>query len=586
MSGDALATAAVLVGMFALLASDRFPPSGILLGGLAALVLGDVIDPVTGFSGFANQAPLTVAALYVVAAGARRTGLLAGVTGKVLGGDGGRSSMARLCVPVAGISSVFNNTPMVAMLLPEVAGWARRRRLPVSRFLMPLSFAAILGGTVTLIGTSTNLVVSGVLEQQGYEPFSLFELTPVGLPVAVVGLAVLIGAATTLLPDRADPALEAVSALREYALHLEVEPGGALVGTSITDAGLRSLSGVYLADIVRSDRHLGPVSPDEVLEGGDLLIFVGDVTDVLDLRSRSGLRPPPEQADVLGDAREPLYFEAVVGRESDLVGRTMKEVGGRTGYRAAVVAIHRSGSRVAGKLGDVELHAGDTLVLLASSDLRTARRAMEDFLVIAPLHEAVPVIGSKARWVALALAAFVVCAGLELTTVFEAALIAAVVVIGARVVSFAEAKRSVDLDVIVMIAAALGIGAAVESSGLAQDIADAATTALGSFGVVGLVLGIFVTTSLLTEIVTNNAAAAVVLPISLRAADTVGLDLRIMAVGVAVVASSSFLTPVGYQTNAMVYGPGNYRFVDFVRVGGIVNLVVLAAATTMVVTLG
>ncbi len=586
MSGDALATAAVLVGMFALLASDRFPPSGILLGGLAALVLGDVIDPVTGFSGFANQAPLTVAALYVVAAGARRTGLLAGVTGKVLGGDGGRSSMARLCVPVAGISSVFNNTPMVAMLLPEVAGWARRRRLPVSRFLMPLSFAAILGGTVTLIGTSTNLVVSGVLEQQGYEPFSLFELTPVGLPVAVVGLAVLIGAATTLLPDRADPALEAVSALREYALHLEVEPGGALVGTSITDAGLRSLSGVYLADIVRSDRHLGPVSPDEVLEGGDLLIFVGDVTDVLDLRSRSGLRPPPEQADVLGDAREPLYFEAVVGRESDLVGRTMKEVGGRTGYRAAVVAIHRSGSRVAGKLGDVELHAGDTLVLLASSDLRTARRAMEDFLVIAPLHEAVPVIGSKARWVALALAAFVVCAGLELTTVFEAALIAAVVVIGARVVSFAEAKRSVDLDVIVMIAAALGIGAAVESSGLAQDIADAATTALGSFGVVGLVLGIFVTTSLLTEIVTNNAAAAVVLPISLRAADTVGLDLRIMAVGVAVVASSSFLTPVGYQTNARVYGPGNYRFVDFVRVGGIVNLVVLAAATTMVVTLG
>ena len=586
MSADALATLAVLVGMFALLASDRFPPSGVLLGGLAVLVLGDVIDPAAGFAGFANQAPLTVAALYVVAAGARRTGLLAGITGRVLGGDGGRSSMARLCIPVAGISSVFNNTPMVAMLLPEVASWARSRRLPVSRFLMPLSFAAILGGTVTLIGTSTNLVVSGVLEQQGYEPFGLFELTPVGLPVAIVGLAVLIGAATGLLPDRADPALEAVSALREYALHLEVEPGGALVGTSITDAGLRSLSGVYLADIVRNDRHLGPVSPDELLEAGDLLIFVGDVTDVLDLRARVGLRPPPEQADVLDDAREPLYFEAVIGRESDLVGRTLKEVGGRTGYRAAVVAIHRSGTRVEGKLGDVELHAGDTLVLLASSDLRTARRAMEDFLVIAPLQHAVPVIGRKARWVALGLAVFVVCAGFELTTVFEAALIAAGIVIGARVVSFAEAKRSIDLDVIVMIAAALGIGTAVETSGLAQDIAGGLTDGLGFLGVVGVVLGILITTSLLTEIVTNNAAAAVVVPIAIRAADAVDLDLRIMAVGVAVVASSSFLTPIGYQTNAMVYGPGNYRFGDFVRVGGIINLVVLAAATTMVVTLG
>ncbi len=583
MSGDALATLGVLVAMFGMLASDRFPPSGVLLAGLAVLVLGDVIDAEAGFAGFANQAPLTVAALYVVAAGARRTGLLAGITGRVLGGSGGRSSMARLCLPVAGISSVFNNTPMVAMLLPEVASWARSRRLPVSRFLMPLSFAAILGGTITLIGTSTNLVVSGVLEQRGLAPFGLFELSPIGLPVAAAGLAVLVGFSPRLLPDRADPALAAVTALREYALHLEVEPGGALVGTSITDAGLRSLSGVYLADIVRNDRHLGPVSPDEILEAGDLLIFVGDVTDVLDLRSRTGLRPPPEQADVLDDAREPLYFETVIGRESDLVGRTLKEVGGRTGYRAAVVAIHRSGTRVTGKLGDVELHAGDTLVLLASSDLRTARRAMEDFLVIAPLRHAVPVIGRKARWVAAALGMFVVAAGFELTSVFEAALIAAGIVIAGRVVSFAEAKRSIDLNVILMIAASLGIGTAVDSSGLAQEIADLLTGGLGSLGVVGVVLGILLTTTLLTEIVTNNAAAAVVVPIALRAAESVDLDIRVMAVGVAVMASSSFLTPIGYQTNAMVYGPGNYRFV---RVGGIVNVVVLATTTAAVVLLG
>lgn len=335
MSGDAIATAVVLLVMFALLAADRFPPSGVLLAGLSTLVLGGIVDVDAGFAGFSNQAPLTVAALYVVAAGARRTGLLTGITARVLGGTGGRTSLARLCTPVAGLSTVFNNTPLVAMLMPEVSAWARSRRLPASRFLMPLSFAAILGGTVTLIGTSTNLVVSGVLEQQGREPFGLFELTPVGLPVALVGLAVLIGIAATWIPDRTDPAARAVTAMREYALHLEVEPASALVGRSVSDAGLRNLSGVYLADIIRGDRHLGPVDPDEVLDGGDVLIFVGDVTDVIDLRSRPGLRAPQDQADVVASSRAPRYFEAVVGRESPLVGRTLKEVGGRTGYRAA-----------------------------------------------------------------------------------------------------------------------------------------------------------------------------------------------------------------------------------------------------------
>jgi di/tricarboxylate transporter len=586
VSGDALATLVVLLAMFALLASDRFPPSGVILAGLSVLVVGDVVDPAVGFSGFSNQAPLTVAALYVVAAGARRTGLLAGVTARLLGGDGGRSSLARMCAPVAGLSAVFNNTPLVAMLMPDVAAWARGRRLPVSRFLMPLSFAAILGGSVTLIGTSTNLVVSGVLEQQGLEPLGLFELTPVGLPVAVIGLVVLVGVAVKLVPERSDLALEAMTALKEYALHLEVQPGGPLVGVSVSDAGLRNLSGVFLADLVRGERHIGPVSPDEVLEPGDLLIFVGDVSDVIDLRARPGLAPPAEQAAVLANAREPLYFEAVIGRESPLVGRTLKEVGGRTGYRAAAVAIHRAGVRVRGKLGDIVLHAGDTLVLLAGSDLRSARGAMQDFLVIAPLNHGVPVISAGARWVALSLGVFVVCATAELTTTFEAALLAAGIVVATRVVSFAEAKRSVDLDVVLMIAAALGIGSAVESSGLAHDIAEAATDGLGALGVTGVVLGILVSTMLLTEVVTNNAAAAVMVPIAVRVAGEVDIDVRVMAVGIAVTASSSFLTPIGYQTNAMVFGPGGYRFADFARVGGVIVVSVLATTTTMVVLVG
>lgn len=586
MSGEALVTAGVLVVLFGLLASDRFPPSGVLLGGLSVLVVADVVDPGAGFSGFSNQAPLTVAALYVVAAGARRTGLLAGTTARLLGGGGQASSLTRLCVPVAALSAIFNNTPLVAMLMPEVASWARSRRVAVSRYLMPLSFAAILGGSITLIGTSTNLVVSGVLSQQGFEPLGLFELSPIGLPVAAAGLVALITVGVRLLPDRSDPAAEAVTALRDFALHLAVDQTGPLVGVSVEDAGLRHLSGVFLADLVRGDRHLGPVSPLEVLEGGDLLIFVGDVGDVLDLRGRPGLVAPIDQEAVLASAREPLYFEAVIGRESPLVGRTLKEVGGRVGYRAAAVAIHRAGSAVAGKLGDVELHAGDTLILLAGSDLRQARRAMEDFLVIAPLAQAVPVILRGARWVAVAVAAFVGLSTLGVVSILEAALVAAAIVIGARVVTFAEGKRAVDLDVVLMIAASLGIGAAVESSGLAADLAGFATGSLGFAGPIGVVVGILVITSLLTEVITNNAAAAVVAPIAIRAAGDVGIDYRVMAIGVAIMASSSFLTPIGYQTNAMIYGPGGYRFGDFTRVGGVLNLTVLAMTTAMVMTLG
>lgn len=586
MPGDAATTLAVLVVMLVVLARDRFAPSGVLMAALASLILVDVIDAEGAFAGFANPAPLTVAALYVVAGGARRAGFLAGVTSWLLGGDGGRRSLARLCAPVAVLSALFNNTPLVAMVLPEVAAWSRRNRLPVSRFLMPMSFAAILGGTMTVIGTSTSLVVSGVLQQQGMEPLGLFEQSPVGVPVAIVGLLVLVLIAVRGLPRRSDPGLDAIDALREFALHLEIQPNGPLVGRSVADAGLRNLSGVFLADLIRGERHIGPISPDEVLEAGDLLVFVGDVSDVIDLRSRPGLQPAEDEESILAQAREPLFFEAVIGRESPLVSRTLREIGGRSGYRASAVAIHRAGARLQGKLGDVELHPGDTLVLLAGSDLRQARGAMQDFLVLAPITDALPIIGRRARWVAVAVAAFVVLAATGLASTFEAALVSAAVVVGAKVLTFAEAKRSVNLDVVLIIATSLGIGRAVEVSGLAAGVADGITGTAGSLGPIGVVAGLLLATAVLTEVVTNSAAAAIMVPVALRAAASVDLDPRMAAVGIAIMASSSFLTPIGYQTNAMVYGPGGYRFLDFTRVGSLVAAAVLVVTTTMVTVLG
>jgi len=586
MSLDALVTLVVLVVMFATLTRDRVPPSLVLLTGLTTLVLADVVDVATGFAGFGAEAPLTVAALYVVAHGARRTGLLAPVTTRLLRGDGGPATILRMGVPVAGTSALFNNTPLVAMLIPEVTSWARRNDVSVSRLLMPLSFAAVLGGTVTLIGTSTNLVVSGVLDQQGLGPLGFFEQAPIGIVVAVVGLVALAGVGVRLLPDRRDPTTGAVETLRDYAMHLEVDHGGPLVGLDLAAAGLRGLTGVYLADIVRGERRLGPVAPDEVLEGGDLLVFVGDASGVIDLRDRPGLRAPDEQDDVLADATAPKYFDVVIGRGSPLVGRTLKEIGGRDGYRAAAIAIHRAGEPVGGKLGEVRLRAGDMLVVFADRDLQRSRRATEDFLLIAAVDEVVPVVRGDARWVVLAMLAFVVTGATGLLSVLEGALVAAGILVATRTVRFQEAKRAVDLDVVLMVAAALGVGAAVELSGLAGDVAGAITGLLGGFGRAGVVLGVLVSVMALTEVVTNNAAAAVLTPIALRTAEVVDVDPRTMAIGVAIMASASFLTPIGYQTNAMVYGPGGYRFGDFTRVGGIITLTSLIATTAGVLLLG
>ncbi len=579
MTADAWMTLALLVALLVALAWDRFPPVGVLLAGLVTLVLVDVIDTDAAFAGFAAQAPLTVAALYVVAGGARRTGLLAPLTGSVLRGDGGRRSLAVLTAPVAALSAVFNNTPLVAMLVPDVSAWARRRGLPASRFLMPLSFATILGGTVTLIGTSTNLVVSGVVEQAGGEPFSLFELTPVGLPVALVGLGLLVLAAPVLLPDRVAPGAT-VGTARSFRAELAVEPGGPLDGAPDPAA---VVPGLVLVDVIRDGLRLGPDSGG--LRGGDRLVVSGAARDVLDAGARAGLAPAG-QGDVLTRVKVPGYHEAVVGRGSPLVGLTTDELRRRADGRAVVLGIHRSGARLPAAHDELTIRPGDTLILVSGRDLRRSRWAEEEFVLVASIDDAVPVLGRKAPVVALAVVVFAAAAVSGTLSTLEAALAAAAIVVAGRALTFTEAQRSVDLDVVVMIAAALGIGRAVDETGLAAEIADVCTGLLGGLGAFGVVAGLLLATTLLTEVITNNAAAAIVVPIGLATAGQIDLDPRVVAVGIAVMASSSFLTPVGYQTNAMVYGPGGYRFGDFVRLGAVLNLAVLLTTTSMVLLTG
>ena len=586
MSADAWITLAVVLATLVLLATDRVPPAAAVLGATVLLLVLGVTDEAAAFSGFSNPAPLTVAALYVLARGAEKTGLLGPVVTRLLGARvAGRRTLVRLLVPAASASAFLNNTPLVAMLIPEVTTWSAGKRVSPSRFLLPLSYAAILGGTVTVLGTSTNLVVSGLLDASGQEPLALFELAPIGGLSAAAGLALLILLAPVLVPERRGAAELLTDEMREFVVQMEVEPGGRMDGVDVAAARLRNLEGVYLVEVERDAQVIAPVAPTTVLEGGDRLRFAGRADLVVDLQRMRGLKSSEDEHLLAVDSLRHTFFEAVVGAQSPLVNRTLRDVEFRARYQAAVLAIHRAGQRIEAKLGQVRIEAGDTLLLLAGPDFRTRWRDRHDFLLVARLGGPPPSSSRKAPIVGAVALAVVGLAAFEVLPILQAALLAAATLVLTRVLTVSEARDSVDLNVVVLIAAAFGLGAAIETTGLAETIARGLVDLLAPLGAFGIVLGVVLATTVLTEVITNNAAAVVLFPIVIQVATAAGLDARTLAIAVAVAASSSFLTPMGYQTNTMVYGPGGYRFADYLRAGIPLNLTVVTVISTVTWTL-
>ena len=587
MTVDAWLTLALVVVTVAVLASERLSPPFAVFGAVTVLLGAGVIDVEEAFSGFSNPAPITVAALYVLAAAAEKTGVLEGISARLMigrsPGASERRLLTRILVPTAVSSGFVNNTPIVAMAAPAVLSWSRRTGEPPSRFLMPISFAAILGGLLTLIGTSTNLVVSGLLEQSGRAPLGLFEISRVGVPVALAGVALLIVITPWLLPIR-KPAIELTAAdAREFTVEMIVVSGSMLAGRSIREANLRNLQGVFLVEVERDGRRIAPVSPDEVLVEGDRLTFAGNVEQVLDLQRMAGLVSAEERHfSIGGSALRRKLFEVVVAEGSSLAGATLKEVGFRSKYGAAVLAIHRAGGRVQAKLGEVDLRPGDVLLVLADPGFRRRSLERRDFLVIAPLSGETPPRREKAPIVALVGAALLVLAGTGALDIVVAALLAAFALVALRVLTPAEARDAVDLNVVILIAASFGLGAAIFSSGLAERIAHGVTGLAGDSTDVGLLAGVLLTTLLLTELITNNAAAVLMFPIAVAVATEASLDPRPFAIAVAVGASASFLTPIGYQTNTMVYGIGGYHFGDFARLGLPLTILVLIVSLLVI----
>jgi len=579
VTADAWITLGVVGLTIVLLARDFTAPAAIVFGAVVVLLVAGVVEPFQAFTGFGNPAPITVAALYVVAAGIERTGVLNRIVDFVLGSGGGeRRTLTRLLLPTAGASAFLNNTPIVAMMVPPVSRWSQRMGRSVSRYLMPLSFAAMLGGMVTLIGTSTNVVVSGLLEASGLEPMGFFELSKIGLPVAVGGVALMVLLAPITLPARR-PARQDIEDVREFVVEMRVDRGGPLDGLSVADADLRHLAGVFLAQIERNRETIAPVSPSTVLRGGDRLRFVGNAREVADVHDRAGLTPESQEHAVAIPTGRHAFFEAVIGDASPLVGASLKAIGFRDRYQAAVLAIHRAGQRVEGKLGEVRLKTGDTLLVLAAPAFQDRWHGTNDFLLVSRFGGPEPARSTKIVPATVIGLAVIVGAGSGLLPILEASLIGAIAMVVLGVLNPNEARNAVDLDVIVVIASSFGLGAAITGTGLAQRLADGLMGGAEDLGPAAVVLAVSLATLALTEAITNNAAAVLMFPVAIAAAADVGADPRAFAFVVALMASASFLTPIGYQTNTMVWGPGGYRFGDYARLGApltVLTLIVVA----------
>ena len=574
-SWQATLTAIVLFGVLWLILLVQRSPDMAMLGGVIVLLVTGVLSPAEAFRGMANEGMLTVAALFVVAAAMERTGALATLVERVLGRPRSlTSAQARVMAMPAFLSAVMNNTPVVALMVPAVRDWAKKNRLSVSRLLMPMNNAVVLGGLCTLIGTSTNVIVSCLVSQKTGSPLAMFDITWLGIPLLAIGSVYILTASRFLLKDRR-PAMSESDDPRQYSLEMVVEEGSPLVGRTIEAAGLRGLASMFLMEIDRDGHVIAAVAPTERLEEGDRLVFVGDVDSVVDLQKIRGMRPATDQVFKLDDPRsERILVEAVVSNSCPLVGRTIRQVRFRSTYDAVVIAVARNGERLRMKMGDVALEPGDTVLVEASPQFVERQRSSRDFYLVSEVHGS-PTPRHDRSWVALTiLAGMVAAAALGLLPMIAAAMAAAAMVVATRCLTSSEARRAIEWEALLLIASSFGIARAMDTTGLAGAIADSTVAAAGS-DLRWVLAAIYLVAMLFTEVMSNNAAAVLVFPIAWQAAADLWANPMPFVIAVTVAASCGFATPMGYQTNLMIYGAGGYRFSDYLRFGGPLNLIVM-----------
>lgn len=573
----------VTIGVLLVLIFTRVRPHIAMITALTLLLATGILNADQALAGFSNAGLITVAAMFIVAAGLHASGGVDIMVKSFLGTPKTiRGSYLRMFTPVVFLSAFLNNTPVVATMVPGLLAWCKRININPSKLMIPLSYTAILGGTLTLIGTSTNLVVNGQYQAlTGEAGFSLFSITIIGLPVAICGLIFMWLFFPKWLPDVGKS--HAFENVREFTLEVMVEANGPLVGQSIQQAGLREQKSVYLVEIERNGTLLTAVTPEQRLQSGDRLVFAGDtqgITDLLRIRGIVASTSDTESSVFSADRPERSLVEAVVSPHCAAIGETIREAKFRQRYGAVIMAVARNGERIAGNLSTIVLKAGDTLLLEARPAFITRQRYNKDFLLINDLGKESPNHDKAAlAWVILIM--LVAAAGFGVISMLNASLIGAVLMIVTGCCSVSQAERSLDLTVILTIAASFALGVALQQTGVADVAASGIVSLSQNQGWLMLILT-YIAVSILTEVITNNAAAVLMLPIVLELTAKAELNNEPFIFAIMMAASASFATPLGYQTNLMVYGPGGYHFRDFLKVGVPMNLFIGAVTLAVI----
>ncbi|QTN38473.1 SLC13 family permease [Cryomorphaceae bacterium] len=547
------------------------------------LIVTGVLTTDQFLKGFGNRQIAIIFVLIFITGALRDHFNLLGLLDRPFRGAKTQSGMLlRMSAIVALGSSFLNNTPVVALMIPYVSDWCKKRGIAPSQLLIPLSYSAILGGMITIIGTSTNLVLNGFLEQSGEPLFSFFDFLIPGFLVTIGGIIFMLFAGPRLLPQREDVLDQLSDPTRDYVVETKVRSGSRLIGKSVQDAGLRNLSGVFLVEIVRDERVITPVEPEEVIEEGDSLLFVGETERVVDLTEGMPGLEMSKHAD-FEDAEGRNIIEAVIPANSSLIGSTVKQVNFRERYQAGILAIHRNGERVSGKIGEMRFQAGDLLLLSTGKSFARNEFRFNNLYIVKRIKNP-SVKKAPPKRVFVGVVALVGIAGIfGYVNLFMATLImlAALLVLG--FVNVDGMKKEMDVKLLLILVSALALGRAMIESGAADALGGWIGSALSGGGPIVISIALFVLTFVLTSFITNAAAVSIAFPIAYSLGAVAGPDVAVgYYMTIAFAASCAFLTPMGYQTNLMVMGPGGYQFKDFLRIGGPLSFLYALISLTFV----
>ncbi|MFC3419882.1 SLC13 family permease [Salinicoccus hispanicus] len=554
---------------------------------LVVFLLTGVISTDQTLSGFSNEGMLTVLLLFVVAGAIQKHGIIENYIDRLLKKHRGpKRSMIKLLAPVALFSGFLNNTPIVVTLTPIIKKWCQKNDIAPSKFLIPLSYVTILGGTMTLIGTSTNLVVHGLLIQSGREGFGFFQLTVVGVPIAIAGMVYIFTLGYRLLPDTLGAKEQIREEVKEFLAEAVIEKEFEHVGRQVVEAVDVSLKGIYIIEILRGDSRIFPVTPTTVIEEGDHLLFSGTLNTIAAVQKQKGITlitGTDQTLDSLMDDEFEL-IEAVISHQSGLVSKSVRSTRFSTRYNAGVIAVHRNNERIKSRVGDIIFKPGDTVLLLAGKNFLEQHMHENDFYVVTSLAPPEALHQSSAKgWGGLALLLIMIASvTIGILSMFEAMLITVVLLMLFKFIDADEVLSYIQFNVILLIASAFGVGAAMTESGLAQFLAENMLAVARPLGAIGIIAILYIMTNIFTELITNTGAAVLMFPIAMEMAMQMDMDYMGLVVTIAIAASASFITPIGYQTNLIVYGPGGYRFTDYIKVGVPLSLMTMIISTLII----